>query len=151
MDLLQASMRTIAQAADEKGLRLVFELLNRYETYLVNNSAEAFSFLDSLRLDNLGLYLNAFHMNIEEQDAAATLRQAGDRLWLYAMSDSNRQAIGRGHIKLGAHLWALEDIKYAGPIIIECLPSGANPFAPSADEEAMELLAAILRDSRSWF
>lgn len=151
MQLLRASIRTIAHAANEKGLRLVFEVLNRYETHLVNNCSDALALLDSLALDNLGLYLNAFHMNIEEQDAAATLRQVGDRLWMYAMSDSNRQAIGHGHLKLGAHLWAMEDIKYTGPIIIECLPPGSNPFAPSADEEAIESLKSTLRDTRSWF
>ena len=107
--------------------------------------------VDGIGLDNVGVMLNAFHMNIEEQDAATVMRQAGDRLWLFAMSDSNRRAIGQGHIKLGNHLWALEDIGYSGPIILECLPPGQNLFSMDEGADLLEVLESYLRDSRSWF
>lgn len=151
MGLLVTAVRQIAQYAARKEVRLVVEVLNRYETHLVNSGAAALELLDNVGLANVGVMLNAFHMNIEEQDEAAVMRQAGDRLWLFAMSDSNRRAIGQGHLKLGNHLWALEDIGYQGPIILECLPPGANPLQPAADEASLEALEGYLRDSRSWF
>jgi sugar phosphate isomerase/epimerase len=151
MGLLVTAVRQIAQYAAEKEVRLVIEVLNRYESHLVNTGAAALELLDNVGLANVGVMLNAFHMNIEEQDEAAVMRQAGDRLWLFAMSDSNRRAIGQGHLKLGNHLWALEDIGYKGPIILECLPPGSNSLRPAADEASLEILESYLRDSRSWF
>jgi sugar phosphate isomerase/epimerase len=90
-------------------------------------------------------------MNIEEQDAGAAIRSVGDRLWLYHMADSNRQGIGRGHTKLGLHLWGLEDIGYTGAIIFECVAPGANPFAPIKDEHSLMWVETYLQESRSWF
>lgn len=151
VELLATAVRQIAQYAAEKEVRLVIEVLNRYETHLVNTGTAALVLLDNIGLDNVGVMLNAFHMNIEEQDEATVMRQAGDRLWLFAMSDSNRRAIGQGHLKLGNHLWALEDIGYEGPIILECLPPGSNSLRQAEDEASLEILESYLRDSRSWF
>jgi sugar phosphate isomerase/epimerase len=151
MQWLATAVRQIAQAADEKGLKLVIEPLNRYETHLINTGAEALALIESVGMDNVGVYLNAFHMNLEEQDSAGVMRQVGERLWLYAMSDSNRRAIGQGHLKLGAHLWAIEDIPYNGPIILECLPPGSDLWQPEHDAAALAALESCLRDSRSWF
>lgn len=147
MGWLVTAVTQIATAAAEKEIRLVIEVLNRYETHLINTGTAALALVEQATLDNVGVMLNAFHMNIEEQDAATVMRQVGDRLWLYTMSDSNRQAIGQGHIKLGNQLWALEDIGYTGPIILECLPPGPNPF----DDASLEILERYLSDSRSWF
>lgn len=151
MGLLATAVHQIAQYAAQKGVRLVIEVLNRYETHLINTGEAAMQLINTVGLDNVGVMLNAFHMNIEEQDAATVMRQAGDRLWLFAMSDSNRRAIGQGHIKLGNHLWALEDIGYSGPIILECLPPTPNPFLPIDDANSLAILESYLRDSRSWF
>lgn len=151
MSLLETAVHEIAQYAATKDVRLVFEVLNRYETHLVNTGADALNLLDRIGQDNVGVMLGAFHMNIEEQDAATVIRQAGERLWLFTMSDSNRQAIGQGHIKLGNHLWAIEDINYTGPIILECLPPRSNAFFPAGDSQSLEILESYLRDSRQWF
>lgn len=151
MALLVTAVQTLADEAQQRNLKLVFEVLNRYESHLINSGAEVGGFLDDVERDNVGILLNAFHMNIEEQDAATTIRQAGEKMWLYHMADSNRQAIGRGHTKLGAHLWGLEDIGYQGPIIMECLVPGSDPFAPELDEQSLKMLETYLQESRSWF
>ena len=57
---------------------------------------EALAFIDDLARDNMGVLLDAYHMNIEEADPAGAIRQAGSKLWLYHAADSNRQAVGRG-------------------------------------------------------
>ncbi len=149
--LLATAVRQIAQQARQRNLHLVFELLNRYETHLINTSDDALRFLDEVGEPNVTLLLDAFHMNIEEQDMAGAIRRVGDKLGLYHMADSNRQAIGRGHLKLGDHLWALEDIGYTGPIIFECAVPHADPFAPAANEDERTLLKTYYRESRRWF
>jgi D-psicose/D-tagatose/L-ribulose 3-epimerase len=151
MGWLETAVSQIAAYAAQKEVRLAIEVLNRYESHLINTGAAAMQLVDTIGLGNVGVMLNAFHMNIEEQDAATVMRQVGDRLWLFAMSDSNRRAIGQGHIKLGNHLWALEDIGYSGPIILECLPPGQDPFSVDGAADSLEVLESYLRDSRSWF
>lgn len=151
MALLVTAVQQLADEARQRDLKLVFELLNRYESHLVNSGAAAATFLEKVARDNVGLLLNAFHMNIEEQDAATTIRQLTDKMWLYHMADSNRQGIGRGHTKLGNHLWGLEDIGYQGPLIMEFLVPGADPIAPILDDAALQILETYLQESRRWF
>ncbi|MFQ5398526.1 MAG: sugar phosphate isomerase/epimerase family protein [Anaerolineae bacterium] len=151
MTLLDTAVRQIAEHAQTLGLRLAFEVLNRYESHLINSGAEALAFVEQVGAGNLGVLLDAYHMNIEEQNPAEALRQAGGRLWLYHMADSNRQAVGRGHIKFGEHLWALDDIGYQGPIIFECTAPGPDPFTPVKDEKSLAWLETYLRESRAWF
>lgn len=149
--LLVTAVAEIAREARARGLRLVFEVLNRYESHLVNTAAQANQLVEDVGTANLGILLDAYHMNIEEQDPARAIIDAGSRLWLYHMADSNRQGIGRGHTKLGVQLWALENVGYDGPIIMECTAPGPNPFIPIKDEDSLTWLETYLRESRSWF
>ena len=92
-----SSVAQIAERARELGLRLVMEVLNRYEAHLLNTATEALDFVTEVGAENVGILLDAYHMNIEEANPAGALHQAGERLWLYHAADSNRQGIGRGH------------------------------------------------------
>ncbi len=144
------STRQIAARAESLGLRLVMEVLNRYEAHLLNTAAEAVQFVADVGSPSLGILLDAYHMNIEEGQPAAAIRQAGDRLWLYHAADSNRQAIGRGHTDFGAQMAALSDVGYRGPIILECTAPGPNPFTPIKDERSLGWLETYLQESRAW-
>jgi len=149
-DLFLRSVRQIAERAQALGLRLVIEVLNRYEAHLLNTAAEAVRFVADVSADNVGILLDAYHMNIEEADPAGALRLAGERLWLYHVADSNRQGIGRGHTDFGAQLAALADIGYAGPIILECTAPGPDPFVAIKDEHSLGWLETYLQESRTW-
>jgi D-psicose/D-tagatose/L-ribulose 3-epimerase len=142
------ALRQIAERARPMGLRLVMEVLNRYEAHLLNTAAEAVQFVADVGAENLGILLDAYHMNIEEANPAAALRQAGDRLWLYHVADSNRQGIGRGHTDFRAQFVALADIGYGGPIILECTAPGPDPFTAIKGEDSLTWLETYLRESR---
>jgi D-psicose/D-tagatose/L-ribulose 3-epimerase len=145
------AVHQIAERARPMGLRLVMEVLNRYEAHLINTAAEAVEFVADVGVDNVGILLDAYHMNIEEPEPAAALRHAGDRLWLYHVADSNRQGIGRGHTDFRAQLAALSDVGYSGPIILECTAPGPDPFTAIKGEDSLTWLEAYLRESRQWF
>ncbi|NLF10812.1 MAG: sugar phosphate isomerase/epimerase [Anaerolineaceae bacterium] len=145
-----AAVRQVAMRAEAVGLRLVMEVLNRYEAHLLNTAAEAVAFIDDVGSDHLGILLDAYHMNIEEADPAWAIRCAGDRLWLYHAADSNRQGIGRGHTDWAAQMAALKDVGYRGPIVVECTAPGPNPFTPIKDEGSLPWLETYLRESRAW-
>jgi D-psicose/D-tagatose/L-ribulose 3-epimerase len=152
-DLFAGGVARIAGRAQACRLRLVLEALNRYESHLVNTAGQAVALTRILEkkgsTGTVGILLDAYHMNIEESNPAGAIRQAGERLWLYHAADSNRQGIGRGHIDFTAQVGALHAVGYDGPVILECTPPGADPFAPDK-ESPLYWLELYYRESRQW-
>ena len=148
-DLFVSAVRQVAARAKVLNLRVVMEVLNRYEAHLVNTAAQALEFVDEVGSDHVGVLLDAYHMNIEEASPAGALREAGDRLWLYHAADSNRQGLGRGHTDFGAQLEALKEIGYDGPIILECPAPGPDPYTAVKDGESLPWLETFLAESKS--
>jgi D-psicose/D-tagatose/L-ribulose 3-epimerase len=133
---LLAGVQRIAARAAELNLRLAMEVLNRYESHLLNTAAQAVQFVADVAdvadvsASNVGILLDAYHMNIEEADPAAAILDAGEHLFLFHAADSNRQAVGRGHTDFPALMGALRQVGYAGDIVIECTAAGPDPFTP---------------------
>lgn len=148
--LFETAVTRLATFAGERNIQLAIDVVNRYESFLCVKTAVALQMLSRLKQPNLGLTLSAFHMNLEEQDAAAAIQAAGEKLTLFYMADSNRQAIGQGHLKLGMHLWALESLPQV-PVILECLPEGADPFGEGVGEDGRNQVSNYLKESRTWF
>ncbi len=124
------AVRCIAERAQESDLRIAMEILNRYEAHLLNSAEEGLRFIEQVGHENVGLLLDAYHMNIEEADLRSAILAAGDRLFLFHVADSNRQAVGRGHTDFLGLMRTLRDIAYDGSIIVECSASGPDPFTP---------------------
>jgi D-psicose/D-tagatose/L-ribulose 3-epimerase len=123
-------VQRIAARAGGLNLRLAMEVLNRYESHLLNTAAQAVQFVADVSAPNVGILLDAYHMNIEEADPAAAILDAGEHLILFHAADSNRQAVGRGHTDFLALMGALRRVGYAGDIVIECTAAGPDPFTP---------------------
>ena len=140
-------VQRIAERAQELGLRLAIEVLNRYESHLLNTAEEAVRFVEEVGAPNVGLLLDAYHMNIEEADLADAIRMAGEHLFLFHAADSNRQAVGRGHTDFQGVMCALKDIGYNGSIIVECTASGPDPFTPVKGPGWREEVARYVEES----
>jgi sugar phosphate isomerase/epimerase len=125
-----AQVRRVAARAAQLNLRLAMEVLNRYESHLLNTAAQALEFVAQVGSPNVGVLLDAYHMNIEEADPAAAVLDVGERLFLFHAADSNRQAVGRGHTDFVALTRALRRGNYAGDVVIECTAAGPDPFTP---------------------
>jgi sugar phosphate isomerase/epimerase len=116
------ALAACALFAKEKGVPLLLEPINRYETNFINNTREGLSLLDETGVTSFNLLLDTFHMNIEEPDIATAIRLAGDRLGYIHFADSNRQAPGSGHTDFKVILQALDETGYQGIISTEILP-----------------------------
>ncbi|MEW6261843.1 MAG: sugar phosphate isomerase/epimerase [Thermodesulfobacteriota bacterium] len=110
------------EAAARRGVTLLLEPINRYETNLFNTIAESLDFIEDVGGGHLKLLADTFHMNIEEASLEESLIQAGPRLGYVHFADSNRRAPGLGHLNFSEVWKALRAIGYAGPIGIEVLP-----------------------------
>jgi sugar phosphate isomerase/epimerase len=128
----------VAEYAAEQGVRIALEPLNRYETDFLYTAADGMRLIGELGLDNLGLMLDVFHMNIEETGFAEGFLTAGDRLWHVHVADSNRNYPGSGHMPFGEIFAALRAMGYQGYVSAELRP------LPDPDTAA-EKTAAYLR------
>jgi 5-keto-L-gluconate epimerase len=135
--------RECAATAKDQKVFLLCEPLNRYECDYLNTVADGLALLEEIGADNVLLLCDTFHMNIEEVDINAALRQARSRLGYIHLADSNRQAPGRGHTPLVDVLRTLKQINYEGPIGFEYLPM---PDASTAAHEGMLNVCKLWQD-----
>ena len=127
---LVGGVQLVAARAGELNLRLAMEVLNRYESHLLNTAAQALEFVAQVGSPHVGILLDAYHMNIEEADPESAIVDVGDRLFLFHAADSNRQGVGRGHTDFKALARGLVGIGYGGDVVIECTATGPDPFTP---------------------
>jgi len=132
-------LEELGPRAHARGTILLYEFLNRYETNLCVNTAEAVDLVDSVRAPGVRLLCDLFHMNMEEADIAAALRHAGPRVGHVHFADSNRRAAGLGHTDFAPVVAALREIGYAGYL-------SAEVFAwPAAQQAAEQTIASYRR------
>ena len=113
------SMREIIKVAEECGVTYCVEAVNRFETCLINTAKEALAYIAEIDSKNIGVLLDTYHMNIEEDSLGDAIRLVGDRLTSFHTGDNNRRAPGRGHINWDEVFGALADINYKGRIVSE--------------------------------
>ncbi|MDR7418162.1 MAG: sugar phosphate isomerase/epimerase family protein [Armatimonadota bacterium] len=141
------AMQRAAGEAARCGVRIAVEPLNRYETYLVTTVHDALAYIHDVGSPWVGLTVDVFHANIEEPDVAGAIRAAGPRLFHVHLADTNRQALGLGHLDLGAVLAALRDARYQGSAVLEVTPPGPDPFRSIKDDRSAGVLDEYLAAS----
>jgi D-psicose/D-tagatose/L-ribulose 3-epimerase len=109
----------LAKTAADCDVILGMEVLNRFEGYLLNTCAEARRFVEEVNHPNVTIMLDTFHMNIEEDNIAAAIRLAGDKLGHLHVGEQNRKVPGKGCIPWNEIGCALREINYAGGVVME--------------------------------
>lgn len=122
MAWVHEGLAAACEAAQQHGVSLVFEPINRYETDLVNTTEEGLALLQEVRAPHLGLLLDTYHMNIEDPDICASFRQAGRHVRHVHTADSNRWYPGAGHVDFAAVVATLGEVGYHGYLSAEILP-----------------------------
>ena len=138
-----ARIGAIARTGDvakTAGVDLVLEIVNRFETNLLNTTAQGLDFIKATGSDHVTLHLDTFHMNIEEANPAAAIRLAGDKIGYFHIGESNRGYLGDGVIDFDKMFDALLDIGYERDITFES-------FSSAVVDEGLSLACAIWRDT----
>ncbi|HEX9015464.1 MAG TPA: sugar phosphate isomerase/epimerase family protein [Chloroflexota bacterium] len=115
------AIRSTAEFAGPLGVSLGVEPINRYETNFINTAADAMEVVSEIDLPNVGVLLDSFHMNIEEQSIPEAIAAVGDRLVNFHFVDSNRLAPGWGHTDMGSIVAALRSVGYDRYLSMEIL------------------------------
>lgn len=113
------NLKELSKVAEDCDVTLGMEVLNRYEGYILNTCDEALEFVDEIGSDHVKVMLDTFHMNIEEDNIAAAIRKAGNKLCHLHLGEQNRRVPGKGSLPWGEIGQALRDINYQGAAVME--------------------------------
>ena len=118
-----AALKRLARKAADGGITLGLEVVNRYETNVINTASEALTLLAEIDEPNVGVHLDTYHMNIEEDDMASPVALCGDKLVYVHIGESHRGYLGSGSVDFAPFFKALRAHKYEGPIAFESFSS----------------------------
>ena len=119
---LSECLEELGEIAVSKGVFLIYEPLNRYETNLLNTLQSGSEFIERLQTKGIKLLADLFHMNIEEADLAKAILDHGKHIGHVHFADSNRKPIGFGHTSMEPIARALQKINYQGYVSAEAFP-----------------------------
>jgi sugar phosphate isomerase/epimerase len=137
-EVLLEALTALGATADAAGVALFLEPLNRYEDHMLNRVEQAVELCEAVGGPALQVMADTYHMNIEEADPVATVRNAGPRLTHVHISDSNRYEPGAGHVDFPGILGALRERGFEGTLAFEGRLSGPAP-------EVLPRMAAYVR------
>ncbi len=120
------ALKELGEYADSIGTKILLEPINRYEINTINSAIEGADFINSNGLKGIGLLIDAFHMNIEDKNIGDSIRYCGKHAVNMHMADSNRYALGEGHLNMKEVLVALNDIKFDGFLTLEAFVNNAE-------------------------
>ena len=123
--------------AEQSGIRIGIEPINRYETYFINRADQALALAEAVG-PNCGVCLDIFHMNIEESNYYDAIHRAKDRLVGFHVADNNRFAPGMGTLDWSTIINTLKEVGYDGALSVEFAApidrTPANPHPGIVDE-----------------
>jgi D-psicose/D-tagatose/L-ribulose 3-epimerase len=152
-DLAVAGLAEAGRMASDSGVVLAIEPLNRFETDLINTSAQVVRLVDEVGIPAVQVHLDTFHMTIEEDSIVDAIKHAGPRLAHFHACENNRGTPGSGLVAWSQVTAGLKAVGYKGALVIEsftpeCLAIAAaaaiwRPLASSQDALARDGLAFL--------
>ncbi|MFF1539276.1 sugar phosphate isomerase/epimerase family protein [Microbacterium sp. NPDC058269] len=119
----RAAIARVADHAARRGVSVSLEVVNRYETNVLNTARQALAYVAEVDRPNLGIHIDTYHMNIEESDMFAPVLDAAPALRYVHIGESHRGYLGTGTVDFDTFFKALGRIGYDGPIVFESFSS----------------------------
>lgn len=114
------TLKKLSKTAEELEIECALEVLNRNETYILNDCKEAIEYVSRVGSKNINILLDTYHMNIEEDNMYEAIRMAGKLLGHVHVGENNRKLPGMNNSinwpEIGK---ALRDINYDKAIVME--------------------------------
>ncbi|HJS01307.1 MAG TPA: sugar phosphate isomerase/epimerase family protein [Flavobacterium sp.] len=117
--IIEQVFSEVANYASKQNISIAIEPINRYESYVLTNTADVLNLIERVNSDNLGVHLDTFHMNIEENNFYDPIIQAGEKLKHLHITESDRGMTGEGNVHWDDFFRALSQINYQGPLVLE--------------------------------
>lgn len=118
-EILRQVYTEVVAYAKQRNITFAIEPINRYESYIFTACSEVLKMIDRVGQDNMGIHLDTFHMNIEENDFYTPIISSGDKLKHLHITESDRGMPGEGNVHWDDLFKGLAEIKYEGPLVLE--------------------------------
>jgi len=139
-------VQQVAEHAKAKGVNIGLEPLNRFETNFLNRHDQALKLMEDAGYDNVGVTLDAFHINIEEADPLQAVRDTAAHLVDFHVADNNRRAPGEGSWDWVELISTLKDSGYDGYLTSEfVVPFDRSPLGEKDEDAGTEATEAELK------
>ena len=139
---LSEALDNCLPVAQESGVTLVLEAMNRYESDTLNTIEECVRTIERFDSAQLKLHIDTYHMNIEEDQIGRNILAAAKHVGHVHIADSNRGYPGTGHYDFVETIAALKAMGYQGALAVECL---AQPTPELAARGAYDAIRAVLK------
>jgi len=111
--------RKVADYAQEAGVKLVIEWLNRFECYFITTMQQGADYAALVDHPNFTTMFDTFHANIEEKQPAESLRKHIKSVGHVHISENDRGTPGTGHAQIRESIAVLKEEGYNGWLTIE--------------------------------
>lgn len=138
-DTSVATLTKVADRAKAAGVSLNLEIVNRFESNMLNTAAQGLAYIKDTGASNVFLHLDTFHMNIEEADVGLAIRHAADKIGYVHIGESHRGYLGTGNIDFAAIFDALVAIGWDDYVTFES-------FSSTIVDKDLSLKTAIWRN-----
>lgn len=115
----QESLRQVADHAQQAGVGLAIEYLNRFECYFLNSAHDCARFVREANHPALRMMYDTFHAHIEEKGAAEAIATCREYVAHVHISENDRSTPGTGAVAWGPTFAALRQSGYDGWLTIE--------------------------------
>jgi D-psicose/D-tagatose/L-ribulose 3-epimerase len=147
------NLKEVARYAEDKGITLAVEPLNRFETSFINLAEQAVELVRMVDSPRVRIMIDTFHANIEEKNVGKAIETAGPYLVHVHANENDRGTPGSGHVPWKEVAAALKKVNYNGALVIESFTTTVKeiaraaaiwrPLAPNQDLLATEGLAFL--------
>lgn len=122
----------VAEKAEQAGITIAIEPLNRFETYFLNTVEDTLAMVDEVGSPALTVQVDTFHSHIEERDTGKAIRSAAGRLGHFHASENHRGTPGTGQVRWRDAFNALKETDYNGWVTIESFAIGISDLCAAA-------------------
>lgn len=125
--LLCKQLPCLADEAGKRGVRILLEPVNRYESEFLNTLGEATEICEKIKHENVGITADFFHMQLEELNFMDPVIKAGKWIKYVHVADNVRVEPGVGSLDFKSAFKSLQSIDYSGFIEIESRTLSGSP------------------------
>ncbi len=118
-EAIARGLKPVAKRAADYGMTLGLEPCNRYETHLINTSAQAHALARRIDEPNVMIHLDTYHCNIEEKNFGAALADGAGLVRYVHLSESDRGVPGSGNVNWKEVMTALKAAHFSGDLVGE--------------------------------
>lgn len=118
----KAGVETLQRAgekAQQRGIRLAIEYLNRFENYFLTTAAQAVPFVEAVNHPSVRMMYDSFHANIEEKNQAKAIASCAKQTIHVHISENDRGTPGTGGVNWESFWSGLNSSGYDGYLTIE--------------------------------